>query len=195
VGVLTGSRAADIVRRGHDRLSTFGLLRTHDKGDVSSYVAQLVDAGALRRTGDEYPVLELTELGADVLRGSAASMPLRRSVHVQREQARQRAEAAAHTSPLSTAEGRLFDALRSLRRRLAEKLGVPPYIVFSDDTLRELARLRPGSTAAMLEVRGVGKVKLGQFGAEFLAAIAEQAGQLGLTLDPGPGAGSAAAPR
>jgi ATP-dependent DNA helicase RecQ len=84
---------------------------------------------------------------------------------------------------LEPGEQQLFDALRALRRTIATELAVPPYVVFSDATLAELARARPSSPAALLGVKGVGDKKREAFGARFLAEIAARCDEFGLELD------------
>ncbi|MEC9374523.1 MAG: HRDC domain-containing protein, partial [Planctomycetota bacterium] len=79
---------------------------------------------------------------------------------------------AADARPLSVEERQLFDQLRDLRRRIADERDIPPYVVFSDATLRDLIRVRPATLEQMLEVKGVGQRKLESFGSEFLEALA-----------------------
>jgi ATP-dependent DNA helicase RecQ len=73
--------------------------------------------------------------------------------------------------PLAEGEQQLFDALRALRRRLADEQGVPPYVVFGDVTLLEMSRRRPTSLAELLEITGVGQTKLERYGESFLAVL------------------------
>jgi ATP-dependent DNA helicase RecQ len=89
----------------------------------------------------------------------------------------------ADSTPLSTAELALVESLRVLRRAVAEELGVPPYVVFGDDTLNEMARVRPSCRESLVSVRGIGRVKLDQFGERFLDHIRTYAAAKGLALD------------
>ncbi|MCG3133068.1 MAG: ATP-dependent RNA helicase DbpA [Planctomycetes bacterium] len=199
IDVLRGSRTAKVVERGHDRIPTFGLLKEMPAQRIGNFIDQLVDAGALARTAGEYPVLEFTEDSARVLRGERRAVlvtpraglvakPRRRQEGARSAQGGQGARGAPERD-LAPAEEALFEALRALRRGIASELGVPPYIVFGDVTLEELARVRPTSEAALLRVKGVGAKKLEAFGARFLAAIAEHpAGPQGEALRDAPAA-------
>lgn len=173
--VLRGSTAAKVNQRGHDRLSTYGLLKDIDKDTLVSLVDQLVDLGALVREPGEFPVLRLAEPAGPILKGTVPVRFLRvraSEVLVATDRKRRRAQGVA----LSPPEQRIFDDLRALRRQLAADRGVPPYVVFGDAPLLEMARLRPSSLTAMAQIRGVGAAKLEQFGARFLAAIATSTG-------------------
>ena len=119
--------------------------------------------------------MTLTERGRATLRGEATAPPLSSAGTL-------RATAADSTSSRDTPSAEapatdgaydrvLFDALRALRRRLADERRVPPYLIFSDASLRDMARLRPRTPAAFLEVKGVGEWKAAEFGERFLAAI------------------------
>jgi len=175
IDVLRGSKNAKVTQRGHDRIPTFGLLASLPVQRLGNYIDQLVDAGDLVRSDDEFPVLKLTKAGVEVLRGARqGALVAPKGTLVSRGgrgQPRRRGEPSG--GDLSPAERELFEALRRLRREIAGELGVPPYLVFSDVTLEELARERPCDAAAMMRVRGVGQKKLESFGARFLAAIAE----------------------
>ncbi|MBK7403075.1 MAG: RecQ family ATP-dependent DNA helicase [Phycisphaerales bacterium] len=176
VDVLRGSRAQKIIQRGHDRLSTFGLLHDVPRPSLLSYVNQLLDQGVLARSEGEFPTLGLNPASREVLAGTRSIALL-----APKQPAARAADDAA--TALSDAERELFDALRALRREIADEHGVPPYLVFSDDALREMASVRPGSPDALSHIRGVGAQKLAAFGQAFLARIAEWSGEHGLALD------------
>ncbi len=166
VDVLRGSNKQRIHQLGHNHLSVFGLLKDTPTPVLHSYIDQLIDAGALARTDDEFPVLQLTPDSKAFLKGTR-DVTLRRPKVVKRT-ATQRGQ--ADWQGVDTA---LFERLRALRRQLAEAQGVPAYIIFGDQTLRELARLKPRDHAQMLQVRGVGQQKLEAFAQPFLACIAQ----------------------
>ncbi|MFG0327237.1 MAG: RecQ family ATP-dependent DNA helicase [Phycisphaerales bacterium JB037] len=173
-----GSRhIADLVRgrstkrleeRGHDQLPTFGALARHARADILSYIDQLVDQRVLALTGDQYPVLAFGPHGLAVLKGERP-VTLVLPEGSSRASVRAPSKAAADLDPQ---DRDLFERLRARRRAIAEELQVPPYVVFSDATLRGLAAARPASPAQMLEVSGVGPAKLERFGEAFLAIIA-----------------------
>jgi len=164
VDVLRGSRSNRLLQRGHESLSTHGLLRDLPKPVVVSYINQLIDQGVLQQTRSEFPLLELTVDSLAVLKGErevslrAPTMPTERKV-------------VAEEITLSEHEHRLFDALRELRRELAEERGVPPYVVFPDTTLKELAAVRPSNLDLFILINGVGTLKRDTFGLAFIDAI------------------------
>ncbi len=170
VEVLAGAAGERIVSLQHDRLDAYGSLREARRPELRAWIDQLIGQGFLARTSGEYPTVVLTKHGAAVLRGETAAGPLSRITKPARH-----ARTPAVT-PGGAAGGpddrELFEALRRLRRELAEARGVPPYVVFSDATLREMVRLRPGTREEFLGVKGVGEWKCEEFGARFLAAIA-----------------------
>lgn len=187
IDVLRGQATQRVRDRGHDKLSTFGLLPSTPSHQLASYIDQLIDAGDLERTPGEMPVLRLTARSAEVLKSQRKALLVEPKADLGEPARRGRAggpgTAPAEARALSGPERGLFDSLRALRRELAEELGVPPYVVFGDTTLEELARVRPSGAAAMSGVRGVGARKLEQFGARFLASIAEYCAAQGLSLD------------
>jgi len=166
VDVLRGSQKARISQFGHDRLSVFGLLNDTPKPVLTSFIDQLVDAGALVRTEDDRPILRLSEDSRDYLKGL-------RDVTLRRPKVTQRPADRRGEADWQGVDRGLFERLRALRRRLADELNVPAYIVFGDQTLRELARIKPRDIAEMLQVRGVGQQKVEAFGQAFLECIAE----------------------
>jgi ATP-dependent DNA helicase RecQ len=168
--VLTGAATGRIAQLGHARLAAYGALRGEKKAHVRAFIDQLLAHGVLARTDDEYPTITLTEQGRAVLRGEASAPALVSAGGVRPTAADSTAavQAAADTGPDDSA---LFEALRGLRRRIADERRVPPYLIFSDASLREMARLRPRTTTALLEVKGVGDWKAAEFGERFLAQI------------------------
>jgi len=166
--VARGAETEEVARRGHAGLPTFGALRGEDRATLTNYVFQLVEHGLLARTDDEHPVLRLTGEGLGALRGER-EVPLRAPPKGRgRKHATAKAVHGAHE--VDTA---LFDRLRALRRDLASARGVPPYLIFSDATLLELASRRPRTLEELATVKGVGEKKLADLGPAFLAAINE----------------------
>jgi ATP-dependent DNA helicase RecQ len=190
--VLVGSREERIIEHGHDSLSTWGLLSDHDKKSIRGWIDQLVSQGFLERVG-EYNVLQLTVDGRRVLRGEVTPRLLKPPTKT-RKQSR-----AAAVSWEGVDLG-LFDALRSYRRERAEEHGVPPYVIFSDATLRELARVRPTSLAGLLAIHGIGEKKLAAYGEDVVREIAAYCERNEIEIDiagpplprPLPGAGRGA---
>jgi ATP-dependent DNA helicase RecQ len=180
--VLMGLTSQRVRERGHDRLSTFGLLAGVDSKTLGSYIDQLVDAGDLKREGDEFPVLRLTSGSAAVMKGERRARLVRPKAQVGQSE-RERRATHRDGAPLDGAERGLFEALRAVRKDEAARLGVPPYQVFSDATLEELCRLRPTSVEAMVGTRGIGAKKLEQFGALFAGAIGAYCRERGMAVE------------
>jgi ATP-dependent DNA helicase RecQ len=163
--VLLGQADERVIARGHDRLSVFGLVGADEAPLLKPLVRALQARGSLVPT--EHGGLALGGNARDVLKGEAAvllALQPRRERTSGRSGRRERSEINPVGDPL-------FEALRELRRSLAAEAGVPPYVVFHDATLREMATARPASLAALGEVGGVGARKLAAYGEAFLAAI------------------------
>jgi ATP-dependent DNA helicase RecQ len=171
--VLRGADTARIARLGHDRLDAYGLLRQHPKTAVRNWIAQLEGQGCLAREDGEYPTLGVSARGHQVLRGEE-TVTLLRTVAPARG-LRPPPPTAAPGPGRGTSDEDLFEALRALRRAMAEERGIPPYLIFSDASLREMARERPTSDEAFLQIKGVGLRKLAELGPRFLTCIREHA--------------------
>jgi ATP-dependent DNA helicase RecQ len=171
--VLRGHASDQVTTRGHDRLSTFGLLSGAGPAEVRGYIEQLVGMGLLRQSDDAYPVLALTARGLALLKDDASvpglALARQRAPRKDAPRARSRAEAESWQD----VDRDLFERLRAVRLDIARSRGVPPYVIFHDATLREMARLQPTSLGALLTVRGVGARKAEDLGESFLAAIRE----------------------
>ncbi len=165
--VLTGRATDKIAGAGHDQLSTFGLLGDHGAAAVRGYIEQLVGEGLLVRDGEPFPILRLTPAGASMLKGEG-DIQLYRELTPPKPKRKARAKRAA--APAGVDEP-LFDVLRQLRMRLARERGVPPYVIFHDATLREMALRRPTSVDQLFGIYGVGERKAADFGPAFVEAI------------------------
>jgi ATP-dependent DNA helicase RecQ len=168
VSVLRGETIDRVMQRRHNELSTFGLLKDFGRNEIRDWIWQLVGQGYLRQTSDEYPVLRLTEAARPLLKGAAA-------VRLRQPIVRKKERRAAQIDLGGPYDQALFDALRTWRRAEAEERGVPPYVIFSDRTLREVARSRPESLGALRGIYGVGDAKLEAFGRAVLEVIATSA--------------------
>jgi ATP-dependent DNA helicase RecQ len=137
---------------------------------VRTWIEQLVSQAYFEKT-DTYNILRLTPRGLALNRGEETPILTDRA-SVPAGRATLRKSAAARVGvELGPLDSTLFEILRRLRREKAEELGVPPFVVFSDATLRDMARRKPLTPAAFLEVQGVGRKKSDAFGGEFIAAI------------------------
>ena len=184
IDVLRGLDNERIRRLGHHELSTWGIGRDLSEEAWTSLFRQLIHHGYLVQDIANYSVLRLTDAARPLLRGE-----------VQLELARPRVKAA---KPRKAARGQvpegvddgLFQALRRLRKALADAQGVPPYVVFGDATLMQMAALQPLDPAGLLAVNGVGETKLARYGEDFLNLIRRHKGleptRLAVEADAGP---------
>jgi ATP-dependent DNA helicase RecQ len=163
VDVLLGANTERMRRWRHAELSTYGLMKGTDRKTLTNMLYQLIDDGLLERTSDERPVLHLNDASREVLRGTRTVRLLQPKTKIRKTRFDQKSWESVDTG--------LFETLRNLRRELANQRNVPAYVLFSDSTLRDMARLRPGSPGALLGVRGVGERKLADLGERFLEEI------------------------
>jgi ATP-dependent DNA helicase RecQ len=168
VDVLTGKEDERIRRNGHDRLSTFGIGTELSASEWRGVFRQLLVLGYLDTDAEGYGALRLTERCRPLLRGEA-SLRLRRPTRPAKTQPKRKADTAR--ADLRPQDAPLFEALRALRLRLAEAQGVPPYVIFHDTTLKEMAARRPGSLESLAAIGGVGERKLAQYGQAFIDEI------------------------
>jgi ATP-dependent DNA helicase RecQ len=191
--VLRGENTENVRKRGHEKLTTFGLLKGHSKPDVRDWVYQLIGQGVLLQVGDEYPVLRLNEASWEVMRGQRQ---VRLIQLVRRKKGERPLRSGAETTSWEGVDRELFESLRRLRRDLAVKHEVRPFIVFTDDTLRELARVRPSTAERLRLIPGVGEKRLRDFGSQVLALINEHCRLHGASMDSAakPGASTPAPP-
>lgn len=171
--VLRGSRSRKVISNGHDQLSTWGLLKGDSDQQVRSWIDQLLSHGYLKRMG-EHSVLAVTPTGWDVMRGNETPVLM--------QPGGQRPSRSEDDKWKDVDKG-LFDELRQLRHDLATERGVPPYVVFGDLTLRELARYRPTQPDALLQIYGIGEQKKKEFGSLLTTRIREWCEQNNLQAD------------
>lgn len=176
--VLTGSQEARILDNGHDKLTTWGLLKNEKKTHVRDWIEQLASQGFLQRTG-EYNTLIVTEGGWEVLHGRAVPRLLKAAEKKGAASRRSKRELDSWDG----VDSGLFESLRTLRRQIATEHNVPPFVVFADTTLRDLARKRPTTLAGFRQIHGVGDKKTTEYGKIFLEAIASHAAAHDLETD------------
>ena len=175
VDVLLGASTDRIRRWHHEELSTYGLMKGTARPALTNMLYQLIDDGLLERTTDERPVLRLTDASREVLRGNRSVQLLQPKTKVKKTRFDEKSWESVDTG--------LFETLRNLRRQLADERRVPAYVLFSDATLRDMARVRPGSPNALLGIRGVGERKLADLGERFLEIIETYCRENRLPLD------------
>jgi len=175
IEVVTGAQTERIRQYGHDQLKTYGVGKDKSRPHWRQVVENLLGQGMVAQSDSQYPTLGLTDKGRDVLFGRATF-----SMHKAMQKP---ARPAAGGGPGGVAAGRagrtgsepfdlaLFERLRVLRRRVAQRENLPPFIVFSDRTLEDMARRTPTTLAEMSHVHGVGDTKLALYGQEFMEEI------------------------
>ena len=168
--VVLGKDTDKVQRHGHHALSVFGMLSGKRKAEVSGYLDQLVAAGALEQD-PEYSTLCFGEKGPAAMKAEL-EIKLARPIGTGTKKSERRRADADWKPPLGPEERALFESLRAIRKSIAEERGVPPYVVFSDATLRDMARDKPTNDHELIRIKGVGTAKLEAFGPQFLEAIA-----------------------
>ncbi len=163
IEVLTGADTEKIRRWGHEQLSTYGIGSEHTRPEWSAIGRELVRLGHLRQTSDKFSVLELTTEGL-------AALKERRRVTLTKPVSAP--EPKAHRAGDIACDEVLFECLARLRKQLADERSLPPHILFSDVTLRQMARDYPVNERELARISGVSERKLQEFGRVFLAVIA-----------------------
>jgi len=161
IDVLRGSRAKKVLQFGHQKLSTYGIGQDYSKKQWQQLSRQFLHQGLMDQDM-EFGSLRLTDKGWDVLKGELTiwgQLRQERPVDHPEDESR-RTDELNFNQPL-------FDILRNKRKELADKSGVPPYVIFSDKTLVEMATFFPQSSDSLLDIHGVGAVKCKKFGALF----------------------------
>ena len=167
VDVLLGKEDARIQRNEHDQLAVFGIGSEHNANEWRGIFRQLIALGLIEVDVAGHGSLRLAESCRPLLRGEQ-NLQLRQEQKISRKKKHsERVSAKLDNDP----DRQLFETLRNLRRRLAEEQGVPPYVVFHDATLLEMARQRPQSLTQMATISGVGERKLAAYGASFLEVL------------------------
>ncbi|RXT06382.1 DNA helicase RecQ [Ammoniphilus sp. CFH 90114] len=156
--VLKGSKSQKVLEMGFHKLSTYGLLHRYTEKDIMNFIYYLAADGYLTMGDMKFPTLRLTPLALKVLTGE-------QQIWIKTN----KPEAKDSTDYDET----LFDDLRRIRKVIAEESHLPPYLIFSDASLKEMARLLPDSEQDMLQIKGVGERKFEQYGERFLRPILE----------------------
>jgi ATP-dependent DNA helicase RecQ len=170
--ILLGSENKKILRWGHDKLSTYGIGTELTRKQWMHLARQLLTMGYLKQEG-EYRTLGLTVEGLDMLRKRKQVMGVLQEAERVRKKRRK-------TEDLEYDQA-LFELLRQKRKEMADEAGVPPYVIFSDRTLIEMAAYHPQSTESLLNISGVGQVKARQYGNSFLSVIKAYCEQHGIS--------------
>lgn len=173
IDVLRGSGRQEIRNLGYDTIKTYGAGRDISQWDWQHYLMQLINLGYLEVAYDAANVLRLTSSSEEVLFKNRSVELIRPTSYKERQEEE---KALAKVKPPTQVKrerlrDELFEHLRQIRKEIAQKEGIPPYLIFSDSTLEEMAYHKPHTEDAMLAVSGVGEKKLLQYGYRFIKAI------------------------
>ncbi|WP_324678011.1 DNA helicase RecQ [Hymenobacter sp. GOD-10R] len=174
IDVLRGMRNQAVLTAGYDQIKTYGAGADLPYLDWYSYIHQMLNDGLLYIAYEEGYALKITDLGREVLQGQR-TLAMKKFQPTEKAEkptrASKKASAAAQASKPVDATTALFDKLRQLRKRIADEQNVPPYVIFTDTTLQEMAAERPISRVAMLAISGVGMKKFENYGDVFIKEI------------------------
>lgn len=179
VDMLRGSRSKALLAYGAEDCPGYGLYHAWSKTALTRLAKALIDSGCLHVEGLEYPTLDLTRRGQEVVDGISsvelsqaaeppAAAPLQTPVSVR--------DSSGAASLMTSVDPQLFERLRQLRKELAEEEGVAPFVIFHDKTLRTIAGYKPMTLTALLEIPGIGEVKVERYGRRVLGVVNEACG-------------------
>lgn len=154
--VLKGSKSQKVLEFHFNQLSTYGLLSQYTEKEIVHLINYLVADGFLAVQDAKFPILKLTDKSLPILKGGEKVW-----VQAQRKEPKQNLDY----------QEELFEELRALRKEIAAELGLPPYVIFPDGTLKDMCRFFPDSKQEMLQIKGVGEKKFEQYGEKFLTKI------------------------
>lgn len=173
--IVRGERTDRITRAGLDALSVFGYLSDVGDKEIKGLIQQFVASGYLRSSMGKYPILSVTAGAEEVLAGHKEVEEIRQEVIVPSRKTKKSAS-ISRSEVSRSGSGGLFEHLRQHRKQLASQLSVPPYIIFPDTVLIDLANIRPKTLGEFGNIKGVGEAKLKKYGLSFLEAISQYKG-------------------
>ncbi len=163
VDILRGSKEQRILQNGHDGLSVYGIGTDYTKAQWLSIADKLLELGAVQI--GEFKVYALTPFGVEVLKGAHAITMKKERLEVRKSVPKRK------VTYFDDYDVEMYDKLKALRTQIASENGIPPYIVFSDKTLKDLSAKKPSTKEEMLEVHGIGEVKYDRYGEAFLEVL------------------------
>ncbi|MCT4621820.1 MAG: DNA helicase RecQ [Marinisporobacter sp.] len=161
--VLRGSKNKKVLSFGFDGLSTYGIMKEYTEKEIKDMINIFIAEGYLHLTEGQYPIVKLGEKSVGVLKNKEKVL---QKVHKKKEKV--------------TTDNALFEVLRKLRKEISTREKVPPYIVFSDSTLRQMSEYYPIDEESMIRIKGIGEEKLKKYGREFLKTIGKYVKQKGI---------------
>ena len=170
IKVLRGSKEQRVLDYGHDQLSVYGIGADQPDGHWRQLAEHLIHDGTIGTSADQFRTLHLTPDSKGILKGDREiTMPVSRVASTSTQNSRR----GVQDDDLGPIDNELFEKLRALRKQLADEQGVPPYVVFGDKSLRQMAAALPVDDEAFLSISGVGQTKLDKYGPAFMGMIRE----------------------
>ena len=175
LAILRGESTERIRQLKHDQLSVHGLLKDHAKADLRNFVYQLVGQGVMLQEnmilpqGRSAPILKLNQASVEVMKGRRQV----RLIQLAQKSAEESSKSHAREISWQGVDHTLFESLRAMRKQIATQRGVPPYVILSDATLRELARVRPTTHENLRLIYGIGEAKLKSLGDNIIPLITD----------------------
>lgn len=163
IDVLRGAKNKKIIERDHDKLSVYGIVKDFSKEDLRHIIGQLVSRKLIEKNGDEFPILDISQRGRDFLKN-------REEICLPKLKSNGKSPQPGD-APEAAYDKELFEQLRLLRKNIADEKGVPPFVVFGDLALRQMALYLPQSAENFARISGVGTEKLKQYGEIFTEVI------------------------
>jgi len=167
IDLLLGKKIQRIKRNSHDSLSVFGIVKNYEENELSQIINQLIELGLISKTIDSYPILKITKKGANFLDGNKKLEIEKPKIDIITNKAIKKSKNNIDYN------NDLYEELRTLRTELAEENNVPPFIIFGDKSLQEMAHYLPEDKENFSKISGVGTKKLETFGNDFLSIIAK----------------------
>ena len=162
--VLKGKNTERIRSMRFDELSTYGLMSDSSDGDIKDMISLMLGEGYLALSGDSYPIIKFTPKTSELLKGEVQLKMTKKIVEDIPEEKKKSAE-------IEDYDKNLFEELRSLRTKIAKEIGKPPFVVFADRSLMDMAAKIPVTSQAFLGIHGVGQTKLETYGDDFISVI------------------------
>ncbi|MDJ0517163.1 MAG: DNA helicase RecQ [Trichodesmium sp. MO_231.B1] len=176
IDVLRGSKSQKVLDRKHDKLSTYGIGKERSSDEWKNLAKSLLHQGLMEETTDGYSVLKLNQNSWEVMgRKIKVEIAIEKKHKIEKT-----------TTSLAADELRLFEELRALRKRIADEQMVPPYVIFHDSNLRDMAQKRPQTLDEFIDISGVGTGKRDKYGKQFIEAIRNYCAEYGLPTNSEP---------
>ncbi len=168
INILRGAKTMDLFDRNYHQLKTYGVGKEHSFVDWQHYLNQLINLGLIEIAYDDYLKLKITPAGDEILRSNKPLQLSKPTIAKKGEKAK-KAKKKVSTNP----DNALLEALKSYRKEIAQQNKVPAYVIFHDATLNDIAAVKPKNDIELLEIQGMGKVKLQRFGEMILKIVEE----------------------